>query len=135
MAKITCYEYVYNFSYFFESNVVFVFYRIIMVFISTFYFDWRKRVSSLREIIELFLRRISKQGANKLTSIQNPILNPLRRVFCFFCFLFYFQRGCQINKVLQTFFILIFISEMHARKYDFFSFRHVIVDIYSNRCI
>lgn len=106
-----------------------------MVFISTFYFEQRKRVSSLYEIIELFLRKIFKQGAKKLTSIQDPILNPLRCGFFvgFFFVLFFFQRGCQVNKLLQTFFILISISEIHARKYDFF-YRHVIVDIHSNRC-
>lgn len=98
MAKITCYEYVYNLSDFFESNAFF-FYRMIMVFILTFYFEQRKRVSSLYKIIDLFIRRIFKQGAKKLTSIQNSILNLLRRGFL--CVVFYFQRGCQINKVLQ----------------------------------
>lgn len=70
MAKITCYEYVYNLSDFFESNAVFFFYRMMMVFILTFYFEQRKRVSSLYEIIDFFIRRIFKQGAKKLTSIQ-----------------------------------------------------------------
>lgn len=118
MAKITCYEYVYNFSNFFESNVVFVFYRIIMVFISTFYFEQRKRVSSLYEIIDFFIRRIFKQGAKKLTSIQNPILNLLRRGFL--CVFFHFQRGCQINKVLQTFFILILFLKFMLESMIFF---------------
>lgn len=92
-----------------------------MVFISTFYFEQRKRVSSLYEIIELFLRKFFKQGAKKLTSIQDPILNPLRCGFFVGVFLFCFSFNEGVNKLLQTFFILISISEIHAGKYDFFT--------------